>query len=78
MATKEGMIRECAEEACRQLEKAYPQHIESLYKGSEEGHSMWLAKQMIQTIIDIMDDMDADEWLTEVGDKAKKYYGEEE
>ena len=78
MATKEGMVRECAEEARRQLETAYPEHIESLVKGSEMWDSIWRAKQMIQNIIDVMDDMDADEWLTEVRDKAKKYYGKEE
>ena len=77
MATKEGMIRECAEEVRRQLETAYPEHIESLVKGSEMWDSIWKAKQLIQTIIDTMDDRDADEWLTEVYGKSKKYYEEE-
>jgi len=77
MATKEGMIRECAEEARRQLETAYPKHIESLVKGSEMWDSIWRAKQMVQIIIDVLNDMDADEWLTEAHSKAKEYYEEE-
>ena len=76
MATAEGMIRECAEEAFKQLETAYPEHIESLVKGSEMWDSIWRAKQMVQTIIDTLNDKDADEWYTDVKVSCRKYYGQ--
>jgi hypothetical protein len=65
-------------EAIEQLDVAYPEHIQSLVKGSPMWDSIWRAKQMVQSAVDIIHEMDDDEWLEKVTKLSKKYYGEEE
>ena len=65
-------------EAIEQLDRAYPEHIQTLVKGSPMWDSIWRAKQMVQSAMDIIHEMDEDEWLEKVTKLSKEYYGDEE
>tara|TARA_R100001082_G_C4358680_1_gene158204 strand:- start:333 stop:569 length:237 start_codon:yes stop_codon:yes gene_type:complete len=65
-------------EAIEQLDVAYPEHIQSLVKGSPMWDSIWRAKQLVQSALDVIDQMDDDEWLEKVTKLSKEYYGDEE
>ena len=62
-------------EAIYQLDIAYPEHIQPLVKGAKMWYSIWRAKQMFQSAMDIIQEMDDDEWLEKVTKLSKEYYG---